>query len=230
MEKVVPKHIAIILDGNGRWAKERGKIRTEGHKAGYEQIEPIALAARDLGVKVLSIYCFSTENWNRPKSEVQFLMNIPVLLIKNLERYIKNNIKIVVSGRKDRIPKKTLDAFIELEEKTKDCNSMILNVCFDYGSLYDIKSAIEKIKEEDVEIDEKTIYNYLSTKDLGNVDLLIRPGKEMRLSNFLLLECAYAELYFSNVYWPDFSEEELNKAIDEYNRRNRRYGGIKEDE
>ena len=228
MERSIPAHIAIILDGNGRWAKRQGKIRIEGHRVGYKRIEPIALYAQEKGVKVLSLYCFSTENWNRPETEVKFLMNIPVELKKNIDRYIKNNIKINISGRKDRIPDSTLDAFNTLIEKTKDCTGMILNVCFDYGALNDIKEAIIKIKNENIEIDEKTIYKYLSTKDLPPVDLLIRPGGEKRLSNFLLLECAYAELVFLDTYWPDFSESDLDYAIDEFNKRNRRYGGIKE--
>ena len=228
MERVIPKHIALILDGNGRWAKERGKIRIEGHTVGYKNIEPVALYAQELGVKYLSIYCFSTENWNRPKAEVDFLMRVPIELAKNVERYIKNNIKIHVSGRKDRMPKNTLKAFDTIVNRTKECTGMILNVCFDYGALNDIASAINKIKEENVLVDDKTIFNYLSTKDFPPVDLLIRPGGEKRLSNFLLLECAYAELYFVDTYWPDFNKSDLDKAIDDFNKRNRRYGGIKE--
>ena len=228
MERKIPGHIAIILDGNGRWAKSKGKIRIEGHTVGYKRIEPVSLYAQSLGVKVLSLYCFSTENWNRPNLEVKFLMNIPVEMEKNIQRYIKNNIIVKVSGRKERIPKVTLNAFEHIVDATKNNTGMILNICFDYGSLYDISEAIKKIKEEDVVVDEQTIFNYLSTGDLPKVDLLIRPGGEKRLSNFLLLESAYAELYFLDTYWPDFSEDDLDKAIDEYNHRNRRYGGIKE--
>ncbi len=228
MEKNIPNHIAIILDGNGRWAKERGRARIEGHTVGYKKIEPISLYAQKLGVKVLSLYCFSTENWNRPELEVKFLMSVPVEMSKNIQRYIKNNIIVKVSGRSDRLPKRTKEAFQKIVDATKDNTGMILNICFDYGSLYDISQAIKRIKEEDIEINENTIYEYLYTKDFPKVDLLIRPGGEKRLSNYLLLESAYAELYFMDKYWPDFNEDDLDKAIEDYNHRNRRYGGIKE--
>ena len=154
MERVIPKHIALILDGNGRWAKERGKIRIEGHKVGYNNIEPVALYAQSLGVECMSLYCFSTENWNRPKMEVDFLMQVPVELAKNIERYMKNNIRIRVSGRRTKMPQKTLDALNMVVERTKVCTGMILNVCFDYGALEDIAHAINEIKKEDVIVDE----------------------------------------------------------------------------
>ena len=195
---------------------------------GYKKIEPISLYAQKLGVKVLSLYCFSTENWNRPELEVKFLMSVPVEMSKNIQRYIKNNIIVKVSGRSDRLPKRTKEAFQKIVDATKDNTGMILNICFDYGSLYDISQAIKIIKEEDIEINENTIYEYLYTKDFPKVDLLIRPGGEKRLSNYLLLESAYAELYFMDKYWPDFNEDDLDKAIEDYNHRNRRYGGIKE--
>jgi len=221
------KHLAIILDGNGRWAKERGMIRTKGHEAGYKNIEPISLYCQNKGVKVLSLYCFSTENWNRPDDEVGYLMDIPSLLIKNIDRYKKNNIQIIVSGRKDRFPDKTKKSLDALIERTKDCTGMMLNICFDYGSLNDIANAIKKIKESNEEVNDDTIYKYLSTSNFPKVDLLIRPGGEKRLSNFLLLECAYAELLFVDKYWPDFNEEDLDNAFREFENRNRRYGGIK---
>lgn len=224
----IPEHVAIILDGNGRWAQSKGKIRIEGHKEGYNKIEPISLYAQKVGIKVLSLYCFSTENWNRPDTEVRFLMNVPVELSKNIKRYVENNIIVKVLGRKDKIPKKTLNALRKIEDSTKNNTGMILNICFDYGSLYDICEAIKKIKLSDEPIDENTIFENLSTANVPKVDLLIRPGGEKRMSNFLLLESAYAELYFLDKYWPDFTEKDIDEAILNFNNRNRRYGGIKE--
>ncbi len=229
MERKIPEHVALVLDGNGRWAKQRGKIRIEGHKVGFNNIETIAIYAQSIGVKYLSLYCFSTENWNRPLMEVTFLMNVPVELSKKVDIYMKHNIRVVLSGRREKMPKKTLEAFEKIIEKTKTNTGLVMNVCFDYGALYDIKCAIEKMMDSGVrEIDEKTIFNYLSTSELPPVDLLIRPGGEKRLSNFLLLESAYAELYFCDTYWPDFTNDDLDLAIDDFNKRNRRYGGIKE--
>jgi len=222
----IPKHIALILDGNGRWAQERGLSRTEGHKAGFKLVEPIAKYCNSIGVEALSLYCFSTENWNRPDSEVDYLMNVPVEFSKDTEKYRKNNIKVIVSGRKSKAPSKTIKAFEKLENDTKDSTGMVLNICFDYGSLYDIKEAIIKMKDLDT-IDEQTIFSYLSTSNLPRVDLLIRPGGEKRLSNYLLLESAYAELLFMDKYWPDFKNEDIDFAIEEFNKRNRRFGSIK---
>ncbi|MCB9498607.1 MAG: di-trans,poly-cis-decaprenylcistransferase [Bacillales bacterium] len=225
----IPAHLAIILDGNGRWAKKRNRERSYGHKVGFENIYKIALLSRDAGVKVLSVYCFSTENWSRPKGEVDYLMSLPLVFKKDINSYVKEDIKVIHSGRLDRIPKTTKDIFEESEEKTKDCKGLILNICFDYGSLDELKRGIEKIIENKVEdIKDDTIFSYLDTKNLPPVDLLIRCGGERRLSNFLLLQSAYAELYFIDVLWPDFSKEDLHEAFIEYNKRDRRYGGIKE--
>ena len=228
MDNLTPKHIAIILDGNGRWAKEKGKPRTYGHKVGFDNIKKIALHASSLNIKALSLYCFSTENWSRPHDEVEFLMNIPLSFEKEIEFYKTNNIKVIVSGRKDRVPNATLKALNHLVEDTKDNTGLILNICFDYGALNDIKTAITEIINSGVkDIDEDTIYHYLSTKDLPKVDILIRTGKEKRLSNYLLLESSYAELFFIDTYWPDFKEEDLDNIINDYYKRERRYGGLK---
>ncbi len=225
----IPTHLAIILDGNGRWAKKRNRERSYGHKVGFENIYKTALLSRDAGVKVLSVYCFSTENWSRPKAEVDYLMSLPSVFKKDIQSYVKENIKVIHSGRVDRIPKETQKIFQESEEKTKDCNRLILNICFDYGSLDELKRGMKKIIEDKIEdIKDDTIFSYLDTKDLPPVDLLIRCGGEKRLSNFLLLQSAYAELYFIDVLWPDFSKEDLHEAFIEYNKRDRRYGGIKE--
>ncbi len=228
MEKERINHIALILDGNGRWAKEKGKSRTYGHKVGFDNIKKIALHASTLNLKALSLYCFSTENWLRPKEEVDFLMNIPISFEKDIEYYKSNNIKVIVSGRKDRIPINTLNALNHLINETKDSTGLILNICFDYGALDDIKNAINEIIKAGIkEVDENTIYSYLSSKDLPKVDILIRTGKEKRLSNYLLLESSYAELFFIDTYWPDFTEKDLDNIIEEYYTRERRYGGIK---
>ena len=225
----IPSHIAIILDGNGRWAKNQGKARSYGHKVGFDRVKSLSIYASKLGVKALSLYCFSTENWNRPDAEVKFLMSIPGKFESDIDEYIKNNIRVIVSGRKDRIPKATLKSFNNLIERTKDCTGMIMNICFDYGELNDVYNAVNYLVENNIKLkDEKDIYNYLSTKELPLIDLLIRTGGELRLSNFLLLEASYAELYFTKVYWPDFNNDELDKAIEEFNNRNRRFGGIKE--
>ena len=225
----IPSHVAIILDGNGRWAKERGKIRSYGHKVGFDRVKSLSIYASSIGIKALSLYCFSTENWARPNDEVNFLMSIPSLFEKDIDEYIKNNIKVIVSGRKDRMPKKTLQSLNTLIDKTKDCTGMVLNICFDYGELNDIYNAVNYLVDNNIHLkDEKDIYNYMSTKGLPLIDLLIRTGGELRLSNFMLLEASYAELYFTNIYWPDFNNDELDKAIEEYNKRNRRFGGIKE--
>ena len=224
----IPNHIAIILDGNGRWAKMKGKPRTYGHKVGFDLIEPISIYAKSLGVKALSLYCFSTENWNRPEGEVNYLMSVPSKFENKISKYKENNIKVIVSGRKTKVPEATLKSLNKLEEETKDSTGLILNICFDYGALYDIKCAINDIINSGIkEVNDNTIYDYLSTKDLPKVDLMIRTGGELRLSNFLLLECAYAEFYFTNKYWPEFKESDLLEAIKDYSSRNRRFGGIK---
>ena len=225
----IPSHIAIILDGNGRWAKERGKTRSYGHEVGFNNVKSIAFYASDLGVKALSLYCFSTENWNRPNDEVDFLMSIPSKFYNDGKKYKEKNIKVIVSGRKDRIPKNTLKSLNDLMDETKESTGMVLNICFDYGALNDIYNAVNTLVLNNNQLkDEKDIYNYLSTKKLPLIDLLIRTGGEKRLSNFLLLEASYAELYFTDMYWPDFKEKDLMDAIIDYSSRNRRFGGIKE--
>ena len=214
----IPSHIAIILDGNGRWAKLQGKPRSFGHKVGFDRVKSLSIYASKIGVKALSLYCFSTENWNRPDVEVKFLMSIPGQFESDIEEYIKNNIRVIVSGRKDRVPKATLKSLDNLVNKTKDCTGMIVNICFDYGELNDVYNTVNYLVDNNIKLkDEKDIYNYLSTKELPLIDLLIRTGGELRLSNFLLLEASYAELYFTKVSWPEFNEDELDKAIEEYN-------------
>lgn len=225
----IPKHLAIILDGNGRWAKERNKPRSYGHKVGFNNLKSIAIYANKLGIKALSVYCFSTENWNRPKNEVDFLMSIPQSFESDIPRYIKENIRVIFSGRTDRIPEKTLSSLSKIKDATSEMTGLTLNICFDYGAINELSRAINEIilDKKDV-VDEETIFSYLDTRDLPKIDLLIRCGGEKRLSNFLLLQSAYAELYFTDTYWPDFNKDELDKALLDYTKRDRRFGGIKE--
>lgn len=232
----IPSHIAIILDGNGRWAKKRGLPRTYGHKVGSENLNKTAINCSKLGIKVLSVYAFSTENWSRPKDEVDYLMKLPLEFEKTYKGNFKeNDIKVIFSGRRDRFSKENIELLNKIEEKTKDRQGLILNICFDYGSYTEMLTATKeisllykenKIKLED--IDEKLFENHLYTKDLPKLDLLIRTSGELRISNFLLWQLAYSELYFTKKLWPDFNNKELLKAIDNYQRRNRTYGGLKE--
>jgi len=236
IQRGVPEHIAIILDGNGRWAKKRMMPRTFGHRKGAMNIRTIARYANKIGVKYLTVYCFSTENWKRPKEEVDYLMTRPVKYIKRYrDTLLNSNIKIEFIGRRDRLPKPLLDSLLDLEENTKDHNGLVLTLCVDYGAFEELSTGIKGIVKDvqngklDINsINENTIMSYLYTKNLPPVDLLIRTSGEIRLSNYLLLQVAYAEMYFTETYWPDFNEKELLKAIENYQSRNRRFGGLKE--
>ena len=231
----IPKHIAIILDGNGRWAKKRGLPRTEGHRAGVENIRTVTLAASDMGIKALSFYAFSTENWRRPKNEVNYLMKLPGEFEKRFkDDFDDYDIKVMFSGRKNKMSKKNLEVLNRIEENTKDRQGLVLNICFDYGSKHELVEACKTLTKKVVnktmdieEIDEAKIENELYTKDLPPLDLLIRPGGETRLSNFMLWQAAYAELYFCDTYWPAFSKKKLRMAVKDFNRRERRFGDVK---
>lgn len=231
----VPKHIAIIMDGNGRWAKSKFLPRTAGHKAGVETIRTVLRECKKLRVKHVTLYAFSTENWKRPKLEVDTLMNLLSTYLKNeVATLHKENVKLTAIGDIDNLPSqcvKELNKAIELTKNNTGCN---LNLALNYGGRLDIKNAlVDIIKDVKVgkinldEIDENTISNHLSTKSIPDPDLVIRTSGEERLSNFLLWEVAYAEFYFTNVHWPDFDEKELQKAIFTYQSRDRRFGGIK---
>lgn len=235
MKAGVPKHIALIMDGNGRWAKKRKMPRTYGHKKGAENLRRIALFANDIGVKALSVYAFSTENWSRPKEEIDYLMDLPSMFEDEYRGSFKEgDIRVIFSGRRDRFPKEVQELIERVEEKSKDRLGMVLNICFDYGSKYEVGQAIREIAanvkkgviKEDA-IDEDTIYDYLYTRNLPKLDLLIRTSGEQRLSNFLLMQSAYAELYFTKTHWPAFHEKSLLKAIHDFQTRNRRFGGLK---
>lgn len=236
IERGVPQHIAIILDGNGRWAKKRFMPRTYGHRKGAFNIRTIARFANQIGVKYLTMYCFSTENWKRPEDEVNYLMTKPVRYIKRYyDDLVNSSIRITFIGRRDRIPSDLLNILTDLENKTRDHTGLILTLCIDYGSFDELTTAIKNIasevqnkKLEISDINEQCIMSHLFTKDYPQVDLMIRTSGELRLSNYLLLQSAYAELYFTDVLWPDFDEKELLKAIENYQSRNRRFGGLKE--
>ena len=234
----IPNHIGIIRDGNGRWAKKRMQPRVMGHKAGMDALQKVTIAASDLGVKVLTVYAFSTENWSRPKDEVKFIMNLPVEFFdKYVPELHKNNVRVQVIGETNRLPENTFDAMERACEKTKHNSGLILNFALNYGGRAEITNAIKAIAQEVLEaklnlgdISEDLIANHLMTNNLPflyrDPDLIIRTSGELRLSNFLPWQSAYSELYFTPTLWPDFNRNELILAVSEFNRRQRRFGGI----
>ena len=223
-------HIGIIMDGNGRWAKERGKPRTFGHSEGVRTAKRIAKAASDMGVKYLSLYTFSTENWKRSETEVKFLMQ---LLKKHLREqfsfYRENNIRVVHSGSLDRLPEVVQKEIVDVEDLTKDFTGMTANLVINYGGRDEIVRAVKKLRDQgESEITEEKLSSAMDHPEIPDPDLIIRTGGELRISNFLLWESAYSELYFSKKYWPDWQEEDLKEAIEAFASRNRRYGGVTE--
>ncbi len=228
----VPHHVAIIMDGNGRWAKQKGKPRVFGHKNGVKAVRETIDAAGVAGIKALTLFAFSTENWNRPKAEIKTLMT---LLLTSLKReaseLVKNNIKLQVIGNHENIPTSVLKGLNKVIEQTKNNTALTLTIALSYGSREEIVNAVKNISKKVVnndllveEIDENILNNHLYTFTLPDVDLMIRTSGEKRISNFLLWQIAYAELHFTNVFWPDFSKEDLFNAILEYQNRERRYG------
>lgn len=226
----IPNHVAIIVDGNGRWAKERNLKRSKGHDEGYKNLKKLGKYIFSKNIKILSVYLFSTENFKRDKEEVNHLMNLFLNMFKNdINFFIKNNIKIIISGKNDNLSPKIIKAKDEMVEKTKTNSGGILNICFNYGGRNEIIDATKKIIEDKVpkeEITEELFQKYLY-QDLPDVDLLIRTSGELRLSNFLPWQLSYAEFYFPKTYFPDFHENDFDQAILEYTKRDRRFGGIK---
>jgi undecaprenyl diphosphate synthase len=233
----LPKHIAIILDGNGRWAKQRNLLRSEGHRQGGENLKKLIDVILELEIPYISLYTFSTENWKRPKSEIQSLWNLlQEFFTKYLEECKQKQICIKVSGDISKLPKASQEILNKAVQETKKNKRLLANFCINYGSQQEILRAVNQIiqikieqykntgKISDVKI--KEFEKHLYTYPLPSVDLLIRPGGEQRISNFLLWQCAYAELYFTDVLWPDFSREELFKALEWYSGRERRFGGL----
>lgn len=226
--KKLPKHIAIIMDGNGRWAKKRHLPRIMGHQAGVEAIRRVVRTCGDLGVKVLTLFAFSTENWQRPKSEVRALMNLlREHITKEAMELKKNNVQLRLSGRVDELP---LDCQRELEKTvslTKESNSLILNIALNYGGRQEIIDAVNKILEKGMKrVEENNFSKFLYTSDLPDPDLLVRTSGESRISNFLLWQIAYTEIYVTPVLWPDFKKEDLYQAIIDYQHRERRFGRV----
>lgn len=223
----IPNHVAIILDGNGRWAKERGLKRTEGHKEGYENLKRISKYILNKGTKYLSVFAFSTENFNRPQEEVDFLMNLFIKGFKKDFHYFnEENIKVVFSGKEEKLNINVINAMKEMEESTKNNTGGTLNICLNYGGRSEIVDAVNKIINDNLKnITEEDFKKYLY-KDLPDIDLLIRTSGEVRISNFMLWQLSYAELYFPKCYFPDFNESEYDKALYEYTSRDRRFGGL----
>ena len=233
-KKAFPEHIAIIMDGNGRWAKKRGLPRSAGHSMGAKNLENTVRYLKDTSVRYLTVYAFSTENWKRPKDEVDDLMAL-------LERYLRDydnllggeDVKLKVIGRKDGLSDTLIKLIDEVEEKSKDRKQLTINIALNYGGRQEICDAAKKIAEDvkmgkiDVsDIDEKLFNDYIYTKKIPDPYLIIRPSGEERLSNFLLWQCAYSEFWFSNVCWPDFTPDKLEEALLDFQKRNRRFGGV----
>ena len=231
----VPAHIAIIMDGNGRWAKSRFMPRTYGHKVGVETIRKVVKECSRLGVKYLTLYAFSTENWKRPKEEVSALMGLLVKYLRNeLEELHKNNVKILTIGDISKLPEACIEELTLAKEKTKDNTGLVMSLALNYGGRNDLVNAVKNISQDLVDgkislddIGDNLRSSHLSTNESPDPDLVVRTSGEQRLSNFLLWELAYSEFYFTDIHWPDFDEKELQKAIFAYQSRDRRFGAIK---
>lgn len=232
----IPKHIAIIMDGNGRWAKKYGKPRVFGHRNGVKAVREITETAANLGVKCLTLYAFSTENWNRPRLEVNALMSLLVETLRiEINSLNKNNIRLNAIGDLTKLPKKTYDTLMEGIEKTKNNDRMMLNLALNYSGRWEILNAVKKIVEDSKnsdkdfqDLNDETFEKYLTTSGIPDPELLIRTSGEYRLSNYLLWQIAYSELYFAPIYWPDFREEDFYKAIIDFQQRERRFGKTSE--
>ena len=233
----IPNHVAIILDGNGRWAKSKGMPRNYGHTVGAKNVETVCKAANELGIKYLTLYAFSTENWNRPESEVEALMTLLESYLKNcIKTADKNNMRVRVIGEISRLSERFQKKIEELESASSSNTGLNLTIAINYGSRDEMLRAMKQvISDHDNgllnidDLDADKFSSYLDTRDLPDPDLLIRTSGEQRLSNYLLWQLAYTEFYFTDVAWPDFNKAELVKAIEKYNQRDRRYGGVKEE-
>jgi len=231
----IPEHIAIIMDGNGRWAQTKGNIRIFGHKAGVDSVRDITESCAELGVKYLTLYAFSTENWDRPSVEVNGLMKILVSSLKNeAKRLDENNIKFVTIGQIERLPAKCQKQISEVTELTKNNDRLQLCLALSYSGRWDITEAVKQLAEQvkngeldPEDINDESISSHLSTAEVPDPDLIIRTSGEFRISNFLLWQLAYSELYITETYWPDFRRDELYEAIKSYQQRDRRYGKVK---
>lgn len=227
-QKIVPRHVGIIMDGNGRWAKQRGKPRSYGHKKGADVIDEVVTACFERGADAVSLYAFSTENWVRPKEEVDAIFGLLGILIdKKLAKLIKNEVKLIISGDISSLPESLRKKCANAVQKSGKFKGKVLNVALNYGSRAEITRAVNvALGSGRTEITEEDISAGLYTAGLPDIDLVIRTSGEMRLSNFFLWQCAYAEFYFTDVLWPDFHKEELDKAFEWYSHRKRRFGGV----
>jgi undecaprenyl diphosphate synthase len=235
----IPGHIGIIMDGNGRWAKAQGKPRVFGHKAGMDALQAIAIHGQNLGIQVMTVYAFSTENWSRPVDEVKFIMSLPIDFYEKFVPVLnRENIQIRMIGNRTGVPKATLDAIDRAAEDTASNTGMILNFALNYGGRAELLSAVQNLSQMVLDgkiqahnISERDIADQLETaflpQELRDPDLVIRTSGEYRLSNFLPWQAAYSELYFTDTLWPDFNEDELDKAIEAFTKRDRRFGGVK---
>ncbi|WP_320047308.1 isoprenyl transferase [uncultured Ilyobacter sp.] len=223
----MPNHIAIIMDGNGRWAKKRGLPRAMGHRAGAKALKKILTHAGELGIKYLTVYAFSTENWKRPQKEVDTLMKLFKEYLKNEKNnMMKNGVRLMVSGKKEGVKKELLEEIEKTEKLTKDNDRITLNIAFNYGGRSEIVDAVNKIIKDGItEVTEESFSKYMYS-DIPDPELLIRTSGELRISNFLLWQIAYTELYITEQAWPDFDESELEKALNTYMKRERRFGGL----
>ena len=222
----IPEHIAIIMDGNGRWAKAKGLPRTAGHVEGVTTVKRITEEAARMGVKYLTLYTFSTENWNRPQAEVEALMDLVITGLEE-ELFTKNNIRLRVIGEWERLPENVRRSLGDCMEHTAGNTRMTLTIALSYSSRWELTRAVQEIVKEGLrpeEITEETLSRHLTTSFMPDPDLLIRTGGELRISNYLLWQCAYTEFYFTDEYWPDFTADSLHRAVEEYQKRQRRYG------
>ena len=223
----VPLHIAIIMDGNGRWAKERNLNRTAGHEQGAKVVREITTHCSNIGVKYLTLYAFSTENWTRPKLEVDFLMKLLERYFKSeLPIYLENNVQFKAIGDLSKFSPKLQQIIKETEEKTSKCSGLTQVLALNYGSRNEIVRAVKKLNEQNLEPTEENLNSCLDTANMDDVDLLVRTSGEVRISNYLLWQCAYAEMLFTQTYWPEFSTQELDDIISDFGKRERRFGGI----
>lgn len=228
------KHIAIIMDGNGRWAKAQGKPRTAGHLVGADNVRTIAIAASELGVQYLTLYAFSTENWKRSQDEVNYIMKLPAIFFKKyMQEFLDRGFRMHILGELDVLPKSTQKVLYDAMEESKNNTGLHLNICMNYGSQREILLAAKHYAKDvvegkaDFDIDEAQFEKYLMTKDFPPVDLLIRTSGEERISNYLLWQIAYAELEFVQEAWPEFTPAVLKRCLEEYQKRDRRFGGVK---
>jgi len=226
-DTLLPKHIAIIMDGNGRWAKQKGLVRTAGHEKGALVVKDITTHCAKIGIKYLTLYAFSTENWNRPKLEVSFLMKLLEKYLKEQEKtYMDNNISFKTIGDISKFSKSLQKTIKNIEEKTKNNTRMTQILALNYGSKDEIIRTIKKLNENNIDINEQNINNNLDTAGIPDVDMLIRTSGEIRISNFMLWQCAYAEMFFPSMYWPEFTTNELDDLISDFTSRNRRFGAL----